>query len=179
MNQLNEFKQNLYKIKVQTLVTLLDDLRSALFNYIRIFKKIRFQENKYGDFKLLLEDAQEKIIDIYNKTDKFFNDGFFLELKKEDAKDISNEYQYVVQEFLVVVETIEDDYYKQFIDLISFYEKTILPGFERLNDNIDIYNNVATVNNWQHKLITYEEAFNYHQNNRNLIYSRGIGKSKK
>lgn len=178
MISLNELNQN-PNVKVQTLINLLDELRSAIFNYTRIFEKIRFKKDKYSDFKSILNDAHEKIIDIFNKLDAFFNEGFFLELKKEDAKDISNEYQYVVQEFLVIVETIEDDHYKQFIDLISFYEKTILPGFERLNDNIDIYNNVAAVNNWQHKLITYEEAFNYHQNNRNLIYSRGIGKSKK
>lgn len=168
MISLNELNQN-PNVKVQTLINLLDELRSAIFNYTRIFEKIRFKEDKYSDFKSILNDAHEKIIDIFNKLDAFFNEGFFLELKKEDAEGISDEYQALVDQLIYTNLLLNIKSFQSFTDLINFYNSVIVPRSNDLNENIKVYNAVAVSNNWKYRLKTYEEAVKYVQNNMNAL----------
>lgn len=168
MISLNELNQN-PNVKVQTLINLLDELRSAIFNYTRIFEKIRFKKDKYSDFKSILNDAHEKIIDIFNKLDAFFNEGFFLELKKEDAEGISDEYQALVDQLIYINLLLNIKSFQSFTDLINFYNSVIVPRSNDLNESIKVYNAVAVSNNWKYRLKTYEEAVKYVQNNMNAL----------
>lgn len=159
------FSKVLNSSKSKKLISLLSKLNLTLTEYIISFKEFVFlkedKDNTYKELSRKIDYIEKEIKNLFYQIDEFFNEGFFIEITKEQATDISDEYQELINNISSIEITLQSERFKKLVSLTSFYENEIIPNFKKLNRNIKVYNERATIKNWPYKLKTYEEAILY------------------
>lgn len=153
---------------MENFLSLLVELNIALLDYLDAFKDLRhyfifnesfdLEKSKYKELKRQLDYTEKRILEIQGKIDEFFNEGYYEEMSEEMSIAISDEYKELLNTLDNLEFTVQSKTSQKFPDLLSFYNTTIKPEKERLDNNINLYNEKAVYENWSFKIISLEEA---------------------
>lgn len=160
-------------IELNTAITEYDFALSDLKRYYN-WKNESKDDFRYQDLKRRLDEAEERIESIYRNIDKYFKEGYYAEISEDVAEAISDEYLELINHLDPVTFMIKSKTFQKFEDLTKFYYDTLIPGFERLKENIRQYNKVARNNHWNFQIISPEEAEIKYGRMRSLIRENRI-----
>lgn len=155
----------------EILLDLFSKLNHYLNNYEILCSKLKilfnFKEeigakdlSRKKDIENNIKYTKSKIQEILQEIDKYFNDGYFSEIDEKTANEINDEYLEVCNHFNSIKISLNLNLAKKFPELTKA-SKELLNQFENLKNNIRVYNNTATQENWRFKLIDPREADEY------------------
>lgn len=174
------------KNKINELLSLFQKLNHSLNDYFLAYKELKkcMRKNESESTKGTPEKDKTKIADAERKTqyakeesetllsriETLFNEGYFSPADEEMKNEIDDEYMELLNTMNSIAASMQVPSTKNCPDIIKMHTE-LIEKFNKLEDNITVYNHKAEEENWSFKFIYPEDAHKKYSDMANMLHS--------
>lgn len=156
------------KNNADKLLELFRKLNHSLNNYYIAYKELKRYSRKFEADKSNVEskriDAERRIKaskedcdNLLTQIDKLFNNSYFAPVNEKMRNEIDDEFIGLVNNIRAIEDTMQIPSTKNNLKIMEMHA-SLISNFQKLENNISVYNRTAEQEHWKFKFIEPEES---------------------